>query len=370
MAAVSALLEIPTAANVQWHIRVVSECAQRRALVTASQETVADVYDTREQPIADVVDRAQQRVFRVSGPLATGGMVAAGTLTWPAMERFEQRQAAGGGITGLATGFKDLDDKTSGFQAGDLVLVAARPSMGKTAFATGVLLNAALATVRRPVALFSLEMSREQCIDRFLCHEGRVDILRYRKGQLLDDEYHRMVRAVNLVDPAPVWIDDTGALSVLEIRAKARRLKAEQPDLGLVVVDYIGLMKAGEGENRTQQLGSITRALKALAKELDIPIIALSQLSRAPEQRSDRRPQLSDLRESGDLEQDADMVLFLYRPAYYLTPNEAREQGVENKADLIIGKQRNGPTGTVPLYFAKECARFDSLAPSSWTESS
>jgi replicative DNA helicase len=205
-------------------------------------------------------------------------------------------------------------------------------------------------------------MSKQQVVQRMLCSEALVDLGRLMRGRLQDDDFGRLAQAAGHLNSAPVWIDDSGSLSVLEMRAKARRLKADQPELGLIVVDYIQLMHAGgEAENRQQEVSSISRGLKALAKELEVPIIALSQLSRAPEQRADHRPQLSDLRESGSIEQDADIVMFLYRPEYYVTKEDAQEKGLQGKAELIIGKQRNGPTGAVELFFRKECARFESF---------
>jgi replicative DNA helicase len=242
------------------------------------------------------------------------------------------------------------------------VIVAARPSMGKTAMVTGVALHASIVH-QIPTAVFSLEMSKEQLVQRMLCSEALVDLGKLLRGRLGDDDYVRLAQAAGHLNTAPIWIDDSGALSVLEMRAKARRLKAEQPDLGLIVVDYLQLMQAGPGgaENRQQEVSAISRGLKGLAKELGVPIISLSQLSRAPEQRADHRPQLSDLRESGSLEQDADLVMFLYRPEYYVTPQEAAEKGLQGKAELIIGKQRNGPTGTVDLFFRKECTRFENF---------
>ncbi len=234
--------------------------------------------------------------------------------------------------------------------------------MGKTAFVTGLALHAAISH-RLPVALFSLEMSKEQLVQRMLCSEALVDLSRLLRGRLSDDDYVQLAQAAGHLNTAPIWIDDSGALTVLEMRAKARRLKADQPELGMIIVDYIQLMNAsGEAENRVQEVSVISRGLKALAKELTVPILALSQLSRAPEQRTDHRPQLSDLRESGSLEQDADLVMFLYRPEYYMKEAEAREKELDGRAELIIGKQRNGPTGTVDLFFRRECTRFESLA--------
>jgi replicative DNA helicase len=234
--------------------------------------------------------------------------------------------------------------------------------MGKTALVTGVALHAAISH-QVPVAVFSLEMSKEQLVQRMLCSEALVDLGRLLRGRLSEDDYVRLAQAAGHLNTAPIWIDDSGSLTVLETRAKARRLKADQPELGLIIIDYIQLMHAtGDSENRQQEVSAISRGLKALSKELGVPILALSQLSRAPEQRSDHRPQLSDLRESGSLEQDADLVMFLYRPEYYLPPLEAQEKGLQGKAELIISKQRNGPTGMIDLFFRKESTRFESFS--------
>jgi replicative DNA helicase len=363
MAYIAELLDaVPTAANIEYHARIVRERALLRRLIEASSAIIRDAYETGERTVEQILDEAEQRIFQVAQSHERGGFVWIKKILYPTFERIEQLQAAKGGITGVATGFPDLDEMTGGFQKGDLVIVAARPSMGKTAFVTGVALQAAIAH-RVPVALFSLEMSKEQLVQRMLCSEALVDLGRLLRGRLTDDDYVQLAQAAGHLNTAPIWIDDSGTLTVLEMRAKARRLKADQPDLGLVVVDYIQLMSAAAtAENRQQEVSAISRGLKALAKELGTPIIALSQLSRAPEQRADHRPQLSDLRESGSLEQDADLVMFLYRPEYYVTPQEARDRELLGRAELIIGKQRNGPTGSVDLFFRRECTRFESLS--------
>jgi replicative DNA helicase len=249
---------------------------------------------------------------------------------------------------------------TTGLQKGDLCIVAARPSMGKTSWVLNVAQNAAIEH-KIPVAVFSLEMSKEQLVQRLLCAEGRVDSQRLRRGLLSPDEYQRLAAAAGHLNTAPLWIDDSPGSTVLEMRAKARRLKAET-DIGLLVIDYMQLMSGhARRENRVQEVSEISRGLKALARELEIPVVALSQLSRAPEQRTDRRPQLSDLRESGSIEQDADLVMFLYRPEYYLGPMDKDGNSLEGKAEMAIAKQRNGPTGTVNLFFHKAYTRFDSV---------
>ena len=363
MSYIAELLDaVPTAANIEYHARIVRERALLRRLIEASSQIIRESYDVGERTVEEILDEAEQRIFQVAQSHEREGFVWIKKILYPTFEKIEQLQAAKGGITGISTGIHDLDEMTGGLQKGDLVIVAARPSMGKTAFVTGVGLHAAI-THQTPVAMFSLEMSKQQVVQRMLCSEALVDLGRLLRGRLQDDDFGRLAQAAGHLNTAPLWIDDSGSVNVLEMRAKARRLKADQPDLGLIVIDYIQLMSGGgDAENRQQEVSAISRGLKSLAKELDVPIIALSQLSRAPEQRSDHRPQLSDLRESGSIEQDADLVMFLYRPEYYHTAMEAQEKGIQGKAELIISKQRNGPTGTVELFFRKECARFESFS--------
>jgi replicative DNA helicase len=359
MAYIAELLDaVPTAANIEYHARIIRERALLRNLIQASSEIIRDSYESGERTVEEILDEAEQRIFQVAQQHERGGFVWIKKILYPTFEKIEQLQASKGGITGVPTGLYDLDELTGGFQKGDLVIVAARPSMGKTAFVTGVALHAAISS-RLPVALFSLEMSKEQLVQRMLCTEALVDLGRLLRGRLSDDDYVQLAQAAAHLNTAPIWIDDSGSLNVLEMRAKSRRLKADQPKLGMIIVDYIQLMTAaGRAENRVQEVSAISRGLKALAKELAVPILALSQLSRAPEQRTDHRPQLSDLRESGSIEQDADLVMFLYRPEYY----HREDPELHGKAELIIGKQRNGPTGLVKLYFRRECTRFESIA--------
>jgi len=353
---------VPTAANIEYHARIVRERALMRRLIEASTAIIRDVYEPGERSVDELLDLAEHKVFQVAQSYEREGFVWIKKILYPTFERIEQLQAAKGGVTGVGTGFPDLDAKTGGFQNSDLVIIAARPSMGKTALVISLLLHAAIAQ-QKPVALFSLEMSKEQLVQRMLCSEALVDLSRLLRGRLTDDDYVRLAQAAGHLNTAPIWIDDSGALSVLEMRGKARRLKSEQPELGMVIVDYLQLMQGGarNAENRQQEVSEISRGLKALAKELGVPVIALSQLSRAPEQRADHRPQLSDLRESGSIEQDADLVMFLYRPEYYLSDLEAQEKGLAGKAELIISKQRNGPTGIIDLFFRKESTRFESF---------
>jgi replicative DNA helicase len=353
---------VPTAANIEYHARIVRERALLRRLIDASSQIIRDSYESGERTVEEVLDIAEQRIFQVAQSHEREGFVWIKKILYPTFEKIEQLQASKGGITGVPSGFYAIDEMTGGLQKGDLVVIAARPSMGKTALVTGMALHAAISH-QVPVAMFSLEMSKQQVVQRMLCSEALVDLGRLLRGRLQDDDFGRLAQAAGHLNTAPLWIDDSGSVTVLEMRAKARRLKADHPDLGLVVVDYIQLMSGGgDAENRQQEVSAISRGLKALAKELEVPIVALSQLSRAPEQRADHRPQLSDLRESGSIEQDADLVGFLYRPEYYLTREDAQEKGVQGKAEFIIGKQRNGPTGAVDLYFRKECARFESFA--------
>jgi replicative DNA helicase len=350
---------VPTAANVEYHTRIVRDKAVLRRLVEAATEIIQDVYEGKVDS-GEVLDNAEHRVFQVAQFRRSEDFSRLKELIWPTMERIEQLQGGQGVVTGVASGFIDLDRLTAGFQRGDLVIIAARPSMGKTSFVLNCVQHAAIEH-QIGVAVFSLEMSKEALVQRLLCSEGLVDAQRLRRGALRDDDYPKLARAAGLLGTAPIWIDDSAALTPLAMRSKARRLKAEH-DIGIVVVDYLQLMQGPSNtENRQQEISYISRSLKALAKELDVPVVALSQLSRAPEQRTGegRRPQLSDLRESGAIEQDADLVCFIYRPEMYEGPTDKDGNNIEGQAELIVGKQRNGPTGTVELYFKKEYTRFD-----------
>ena len=349
----------PTAANLEHHARILREKSILRRLIEASTQTITEVYDGRSHA-PDLLDVAEARIFQISQQRRDQGFIRLKEMLWPTMERIEAAHGAGQSITGVPSGFADLDDRTAGFQPSDLVIVAARPSMGKTAFCLNVASNAAI-TRNIPTAIFSLEMSKEALVQRLLTAEARVDAHRLRQGMLKDSDYALMARAAGLLSGAPIWIDDSAALTPLELRAKARRIKAEA-NVGLIIIDYLQLMRSPEqAENRTQEISAISRALKALAKELVVPVVALSQLSRAPEQRGGehRRPQLSDLRESGAIEQDADVVLFLYREEVYDRDCPEDQKGI---AEVIIGKQRNGPIGDVRLKFFSEFTRFENLA--------
>jgi len=347
---------VPTTANLEYHARIVKDKAILRRLIEASTGIITEAYDGRSTA-SDLLDKAESRIFQISQERGSEGFSRLKEMLWPTMERIEALQRSGKSITGVPSGFLDLDRMTSGFQASELVIVAARPSMGKTAFCLNVATHAAVEG--QGVAIFSLEMSRDQLVQRMLTAEARVDSQRVRQGGLRDTDFTNLARAAGVLQGCPVWIDDTPSLSLLEMRSKARRLKAEN-DIKLVVVDYLQLMRSPEyAENRVQEISDISRSLKALARELEVPVVALSQLSRASEQRGgERRPILSDLRDSGAIEQDADLVIFIHRPEYYDREDESKK----GLADIMLAKNRNGPTGDVQLRFSREYTRFDNFS--------
>jgi replicative DNA helicase len=350
---------VPTAANVEYHAKIVREKALRRRLIEVSTAIVTEAFES-SAPAGELLDNAEHKIFEVNQLRGTEGFTRIKELLWPTMENIEKLQRGGEAITGVPSGFKDLDEITAGFQPSDLVIVAARPSMGKTAFVLNIAQNAALDR-NIPVAVFSLEMSKESLVQRLLTSEGRVDAQRLRKGKLHDDEFVRLGRAAGILSHAPIWIDDTPGITLLEMRSKARRLKTDN-DIGMIIIDYLQLMQGPSNqESRQQEISYISRSLKALARELKVPVVALSQLSRAPEQRTgeNKRPQLSDLRESGAIEQDADLVMFIYRQEMYDGPVDKDGNSLEGRAEIIVGKQRNGPTGFVNLYFNKTYTRFE-----------
>ncbi|HSG46285.1 MAG TPA: replicative DNA helicase [Longimicrobiales bacterium] len=355
---------VPTAANIEYHARIVREKALLRRLIDASQEIIRDAFAPGEREVEAVLDQAEARIFQVAQSHEREGFVRIKDLLWPTFEEIERLQESGSPVTGVPSGFTDLDKMTTGLQKGDLVIVAARPSMGKTSWVMNVAANAAIEH-RRPVAIFSLEMSKQQLLKRLLSAEGRIDAQHLRRGGMTAEDHKRLATAAGHLNTAPIWIDDSPGLSVLEIRAKSRRLvsdiQAEGGELGLIIIDYLQLMGSEKAESRVQEVSQMSRGLKALARELEVPVIALSQLSRAPEQRNDKRPMLSDLRESGSIEQDADVVMFLFRPEYYFGPVDNEGNSIEGVSELIVAKQRNGPTGSVPLFFHKAYTRFDSL---------
>jgi replicative DNA helicase len=349
---------VPTTANLEAHASIVREKAILRHLIEAGTQIVSQAYDGR-QPAGELLDAAESRIFQIAQQRKAEGFARLKEMLWPTMERIEKLHQEGKSITGVPTGFVDLDDMTSGFQPSDLVIVAARPSMGKTALCLNIAAHAA--ETHSGVAVFSLEMSKESLVQRLLCAEARVDSQRVRRGTLSDSDFTMLARAAGVLSSCPIWIDDTPALTLLEMRAKARRLRIEN-DIGLIVVDYLQLMRSPQySENRVQEISDISRSLKALAKELEVPVIALSQLSRASEQRGgERKPILSDLRDSGAIEQDADVVLFIHRPEMYEGPVDKDGNSLEGKAELIVAKHRNGPTGTIDLHFYKQFTRFAS----------
>jgi replicative DNA helicase len=348
---------VPATSNVEHYARIVKEMATLRGLVRVGTE-IARLGQERAGETADLVDRAEQLVFDLAQQRVTGDFDHIEALLKESFERIMHLYEAGADITGVPTGFKEIDMLTSGLQAGNLVILAARPSMGKSALA---LCMAANLGVRQetPVALFTLEMSKSEVTQRLMCSEAKVESQRLRSGRLAQDDWPRLTAACDKLTKAPIYVDDTGSITMMELRSKARRLKSREPGLGLIIVDYIQLMSTGASvENRVQEVSQISRQLKVLARDLDVPILALSQLSRAVEQRHDKRPILSDLRESGSIEQDADLVAFVYRDEYY-NGEESESQGL---AEVILAKHRNGPTGTVKLSFLKRYAKFADLA--------
>ena len=357
---ISALTDgVPRSSNVEHYAKIVKEKSTLRRLIQSASDVLGRAYDA-EEDADDLLDAAERSIFQIAEHRLRSGFVPVSQLVDSGYQLIEQLQEHRGLVTGAPSGFVDLDEMTSGFQKSDLVIVAARPSMGKTSFVLNIALHCGI-EAGKTVGMFSLEMSKEQLFMRMLTSEARVDAHRFRGGFLGEQDYARLVEAFARLHDAKVFIDDTPSVGILEMRAKSRRLKLEH-GLDLLIIDYLQLMQGrGRFENRQQELASISRALKILAKELHVPILALSQLSRAPEARGDHRPQLSDLRESGALEQDADVVLFIFREEMYGQEGE-RSPDVEGTAEIIIGKQRNGPTGTVRLAFLKQYTRFENLA--------
>jgi replicative DNA helicase len=351
---------VPATANAAHYARIVREMATLRGLINAGQH-IAQLGWERPGETVELVDRAEQIVFELSQSRVTTEFSHIEDLLKESFERITALYEAGADVTGVPSGFRDLDRLTSGFQPGNLVIVAARPSMGKSAL--GLCIGANLALRHEvPVALFTLEMSKSEVTQRLLCSEAKVESQRLRTGKLSQDDWPRLVAAGDKLMKAPIWVDDTGSINMMEIRSKARRLKSKEPDLGLIIVDYLQLMTSGTtAENRVQEVSQISRQLKVLARDLDTPILAMSQLSRAVEQRHDKRPILSDLRESGSIEQDADLVMFVYRDEYY--NDDTDQQGL---AEIILSKHRNGPTGTEKLSFLKRYAKFADMAAAYW----
>jgi replicative DNA helicase len=348
---------VPASANAGHYARIVREMATLRGLIRAGGE-IAQLGWERPGETTDLVDRAEQVVFDLSQSRVSSEFSHIEELLKDSFERITALYEAGADVTGTPSGFRDLDRLTSGFQPGNLIIVAARPSMGKSGLGLCMAANLAV-RAEVPTALFTLEMSKAEVTQRLMCSEAKVESQRLRTGKLGADDWPRLTAACDRLAKAPIYVDDQGSITMMEIRSKARRLKSREPSLGLIIVDYLQLMTSGSNvESRVQEVSQISRSLKILARDLDVPILAMSQLSRAVEQRHDKRPILSDLRESGSIEQDADLVMFIYRDEYY--NDESDQQGI---AEVHLAKHRNGPTDTVKLSFLKRYAKFADLAP-------
>jgi replicative DNA helicase len=349
---------VPATANAAHYARIVHETATLRGLIRAGGE-IARLGWERPGETGDLVDQAEQILYDLSQQRVTGEWSEIEELLKESFERITTLYESGVDLTGTPSGFRDLDRLTSGFQPGNLIIVAARPSMGKSALALCIAANMG---VRHnvPVGLFTLEMSKSEVTQRLMCSEAKVESQRLRNGKLQQDDWPRLTAACDKLAKAPIYVDDTGLLNMMEVRSKARRLKARHPNLGLIIVDYLQLLTPSQrrdSDGRVQEVSEMSRSLKILARDLDVPILALSQLSRAVEQRTDKRPILSDLRESGSIEQDADLVAFVYRDEYY---NEDSDQ--QGLAEVILAKHRNGPTDSIKLSFLKRYAKFSDLA--------
>lgn len=349
---------VPTAANVLYHARIVEEKALLRQLINAATSIASLGYEGNEE-VVNILDSAEKMILDVSSRKVGGDFTPIKSIIFDAFNKIEMLYAAKGSITGLATGFKDLDRLTSGLQPSDLILIAARPSMGKTAFVLNIAQHIGIRE-KQTVAFFSLEMSKEQLVQRMLCAESAIDSQRLRIGELEANDWNKLVAGADRLSAAPIFIDDTAGISVMEMRSKARRLKMEH-NLKLIIIDYLQLMQGSSSskgnENRQQEISEISRSLKALARELNVPVIALSQLSRSVESRQVKKPMLSDLRESGSLEQDADIVAFIYRDDYYNPDTDKK-----NITEIIIAKHRNGPVDSVELFFHKQFTKFSDLS--------
>jgi len=353
--------KVTSAANIEYHAHIILEKSLMRQLIAAATEIAARGYSETEDAF-ELIDHAEEKIFQISESRLKRSFTSMNTAVHTTMELLESIHGKHSGVTGVPSGFTLLDNLTGGFQKSDLIIIAGRPSMGKTSLALSCARNAAI-DHGIPVGIFSLEMSATQLVLRLLCAEARVDAHAVRTGRLPEDQWANLSTRAGRLAKAPIFIDDTAGLSVLELRAKARRLKSEH-DVGLVIVDYMQLMQGPKGaESREREISMISRSLKSLAKELNIPVIALSQLSRKVEERGgDKRPILSDLRESGSIEQDSDVVIFVHRPEVYGITVDENNNPTEGIAEIIIGKQRNGPTGDLRLAFVREYARFENLA--------
>jgi replicative DNA helicase len=344
---------VPVTSNVEYYAKIVETKSMQRNLIRTATGIIGDAY-TGDEDISEVMETAEKKILDIARRRIKGAFTPIKDVLVESYEQIESLHYNKGGLKGLSTGFVDLDKMTSGFQKSDLIIVAARPSMGKTAFALNIAQNVALRT-GETVAIFSLEMSAAQLVLRMIASEGNIDAQAFRTGNLKDEDWEKLTMSIGTLSEASIFIDDTPGITMFDVRAKLRRLQAEH-GLGLVMIDYLQLISGRGVDSRQQEISEISRSLKLMAREFDVPIIALSQLSRAVEQRQDKRPMLSDLRESGSIEQDADMVTFIYRDDYY---NEESEK--KNIAEIIIGKQRNGPVGRVELLFLKNYNKFLSL---------
>jgi replicative DNA helicase len=352
--------KITSAANVEYHAKIILEKALMRHLISSSNEISARAYEDSEDAF-DLLDEAEQKIFKISESNLKRGFISMNAALHQTMELLESIHGKHSGVTGVPTGFTQVNNLTGGFQKSDLIIVAGRPSQGKTALVLSVARNASV-DFEIPVAFFSLEMSAQQLVLRLICAEAKVDQHKVRTGRLPENEWKYLSTRIGKLAKAKMFIDDTPSLGILELRAKSRRLKAEH-DVQMIIVDYLQLMQGPKGmDSREREISSISRSLKALAKELNVPVIALSQLNRAVEARSDKRPVLADLRESGAIEQDADVVMFVHRPEAYGIKEEGGES-TEGLAEIIVGKQRNGPIGTAKLTFIKSYARFENMEP-------
>jgi replicative DNA helicase len=346
---------VPTAANIEYYVKIIEEKSILRNLIDNSTKVVSMAYEEKEDAKI-LLDKAEHLIFEVSQRNLKQSFIPIKEILQDSFEKIEDLYHREEFITGIPSGFDEFDEITTGFQPSEFIVIAGRPAMGKTAFCMNIAQYVAVSK-NVPVAIFSLEMSKSQLVQRMLCSEARIDAHKLRKGRLAESDWPVLSMAAGRLSSAPIFIDDTAGISCLEIKAKARRLKA-QYDLGLIIIDYLQLIQGSSRiENRQQEISEISRSLKGLARELNVPVVAVSQLSRAVEQRTERRPRLSDLRESGAIEQDADLVVFIYREEYYKP--KTNKKGI---AEIIVSKQRNGPIGTVELTFIKEYAKFENLA--------
>ncbi len=348
-----------TTANVEYYAKIVQEKAIKRSLINAGSEIVSTGYDVN--PIEESLEQAEKLIFDIASQKASKSLISIKDIVNDVYQKIEERANNKGQLTGVPTGFYDLDTYTNGLQKSDLIILAARPAMGKTAFALNIAQNVAL-RAKVPVAIFSLEMSKDQLAQRLMCSEAEVDTQRLKTGNVQAKDWDKLAKAMADLYDAKIYIDDTAGCTITDLRAKCRRLAMAEKNLGLIVIDYLQLIEGTGREDRMQQISSISRGLKILAKELNVPIIALSQLSRAVEGRTDKRPMLSDLRESGSIEQDADIVMFIYRDEYYKNANEEEDEAEKaankGEAEIIIAKHRNGPVGTVKLLFQGSITKF------------